>query len=93
MTMKTTGYIIEDRYGDIIVANGTTLEEAKTMVIEGNHPFFTANGKKAEYEIWPATASLIENIKSMSFGTWDILDGIACTAEEADQVYRAVINT
>jgi len=95
MTIKSVGYIIQDKQGNAIFGYGATVDEAWAMVKDGAAPFFDAYGnEKADetayttgYKTCGATAALIEKIKTEGGAiAWDVVEGVACTIEEGEQV-------
>lgn len=95
MTIKSVGYIIQDKQGYAIYGYGDTVDEAWQMVKADADPFIDAYGNEMDdetayttgYKTYGATAALIEKIKTEGGAiAWDVVEGVACTIEEGEQV-------
>ena len=95
MNMIATGYIIQDKDGYAIFGVGATVDEAWEQVVADAGQFFDAdcNEKDAEqafkedFKAYGATAALIAKVEADGGAiAWDVVDGIACTIEEAEKV-------
>lgn len=95
MNMIATGYIIQDKQGYAIYGIGATVDEAWAQVVADVGPFFDAYGNEKadeeafteDFKVYGATAALIAQVKDYGGAiAWSVVDGIACTTEEAETV-------
>lgn len=93
--MEIAGYIAQDRDGYAIAGIGDTAEAARADALsnvgpwedrDGNtvdpdHPEF---GFDAKFTVLPATAALLAQVRAEGGAIgWSVVDGIACTRDEA----------
>ena len=93
MTIKSTGYIIQDKQGNAIFGYGATVDDAWEMVKDGAAPFFDAYGNEKadedaytqDFKTYGATAALLAQLAASGGAiAWDVVDGVACTIEEVE---------
>ena len=92
--MKPAGYIIQDKQGYAIFGAGDTVEQAWQQAMEAG-PFFDAFGNEKDpdaayiedFQTYGATAALIAKVQAEGGAiAWDVIQGVACTNEEAERV-------
>jgi hypothetical protein len=90
--ITATGYIIQDVQGYAIYGVGASVDEAWADVVDAVGQFFDAYGNTipeddaylTQFRTYGATAALMEHVRAYGGATtWDIVDGVACTPEEA----------
>lgn len=92
--VESVGYIIQDKQGNAIHGYGETVCDAWKMVCAIG-PFFDAYGNEidesvsyeTQFKTYGATADLINQVKEAGGAiSWRIVQGVACTKDEAEQV-------
>lgn len=90
--MITAGFIIEDKDGLAIYGAARTEDEAWAQTVDGVGVFHDAQGEdispeeaRGQFVTHPATQALIDQVDEEGGAIyWVIMDGIACTEDEAD---------
>ncbi len=93
--MEIAGYIAQDRDGYAIAGIGDTAEAARADALSNVGPWEDRDGNSvgadhpefgfgAKYAIFPATAALLAKVAAEGGAIgWSVVDGIACTRDEA----------
>lgn len=91
--ITAAGFIIQDKQGNAIYGVGETVDQAWAQVVAEAGPFSDAYGNEKsdedafteDFKAYGATASLISKVQSEGGAiSWDVVNGIACTSEEAE---------
>jgi hypothetical protein len=94
--MKAAGYIVQDKEGYAISADGLTAEAVRAETIGTCGPWEDRDGNTvgpadpdfgfdAKFIVYPATAALLAKVEKEGGAiAWDVVDGIACTREESE---------
>ena len=83
--LTSAGYVTQDKDGYAIWATGSTVSEAEAATAE-----IAMDGDLSGFNTYPATAALIAKVEAEGGQIgWDIVSGIACTREEAEEAEAA----
>ena len=96
MTITASGYIIQDTQGYAINGIGETVDDAWANTIRDAGPFFYPSGTEKpedvafieDFQAYGATAALLASVRENGGSgadiSWDIVGGVACTADESE---------
>ncbi len=90
-TFTAAGYIVQDRDGYAIHGIGKTAEAAWADTVanvdsfhDGHGEEITADEAREQFRTCPATQDLLDEVECNGGAiAWDVVDGIACTLEQA----------
>ncbi len=92
--IEAVGYMIQDKQGNAIYGIGATVVEAWAMVVDGVGTFMDAYGNdipadtayETQFTTYGASAALMAKVEAEGGAiAWDVVQGVACTREEAEQ--------
>lgn len=98
MNRKVTsaGYIIQDSCGYAIFGVGQSVDDAWASVADAAAPFFDRFGNEisegeayeTQFKVYGAPQALMDRVFARGGAiAWRIVDGVACTPEEAESTY------
>lgn len=81
--METTGYIVQDAEGYVIVGCGETEEAAWADAVQYLEGSGETDIDRDDFLIYEATPALLSKVEAGTADMWSIVNFIACTRDEA----------